>query len=368
LKPSRAAWLALAFALIGRQAPAAPMGVGVEAISVLSLDADRSNDLAAKTLTNALRQTVLDEPEYTLDDENPSLILMARDLKCPMGNSGGALPDERVFDDACLRKVSKFLGVARFFWGYVTAGAGGGAVARLHFWQRGQPDRVASLPYDAAARDRIAVRLYRKLVTPEKVGDVALTGAPPGELVVDGRAQGSYAPGVELTLTAGEHAIEVRQGLRVVARASARIAVGARAEVQLKAVDEPVATPPSRLPTEPPPVVIRRKASAWPWVLGGAAAAGFVGAGVSWSLRSAERADLERACRDHDCPPGQEGAADRIDRYRTLTAISLGVGVGFTAGAGLAAYLLAPGRRPPPVSGAIVPIAGGMAASVAGSF
>ncbi|HEU4407808.1 MAG TPA: hypothetical protein VFS43_21265 [Polyangiaceae bacterium] len=271
------------------------MGVGVEAVSVLSLEADRSSDLAAKTLTNALRQTVLDEPEYTLDDENPSLILMARELKCPMGRSGGELPDERVLDDACLRKAGKFLGVSRFFWGYVTAGAGGAAVVWLHFWQRGQPDRVATLPYDAAARDRIAARLYRTLVTPEKVGDVALSGAAQGDLVVDGRGQGAYAPGVELTLSAGEHALKVRQGPRVVARANVRVESRGRAEARLEPVAEPAPSP-----------------------------------------------------------------------ARTLSAVSLGVGL--VAGASLAAYLLAPRRGAAPIAGAVVPLAGGAVAGVAGSF
>jgi hypothetical protein len=357
--------LALALGLAGSSASAAPMGAGVDAVGVMSLEADRPSDFAAKTLTNALRQTVLDEPEYTLNDSNASLLLLATEFKCPMGTSGRELPDERVFDDACLRKVGKFIGVSRLFWGYVTAGAGGGTVVRLHFWQRGQRERVATLPYEVTARDRIAARLYRKLVTPEKVGDVTLSGAAQGELVVDGRAQGSYAPGVELTLFAGEHAIEVRQGLRVVARASARVAAEARAEVQLKPVAEPVAAPPSRLPTEPPPVVIRPRPSAWPWVLGGTAVAGLAGAGVFWTLRQSERSDLAGACFDKRCPEREGDAVERGRTLTTLSAISLGVGV--AAGAGLTAYLLTP-RRALPVTGAVAPLPGGGVMSLWGSF
>ncbi len=360
---------AFALALSASPALGAPIDAGVEPATVLAFQADAMTDaeldFAAKSLTNALRQTVLDSPEYTLGGQSPTLYAVAYDINCSLRVARGRPIDERTFDEACLRKVGKHLETRRFFWGFLAV-EGGRPVVRLHLWQQGERDRVASLPYDPSARDRIAERLYRKLVTPEKVGDLALVGAAEGELVVDGKAAGPYAPGVELTLIAGEHAIEVRQGPRVVARASARVAVRERAEVQLKAVAEPVTAPPSRLPTEPPPVVIRPRPSAWPWVLGGTAGAGLAGAGVFWALHQRERNDLERICRGHDCPPDQEGAADQINRYLTLSAISLGVGV--AAGAGLATYLLAPGRRTPPVSGAIIPIAGGMAASVAGSF
>ncbi|HEU4538756.1 MAG TPA: hypothetical protein VFS00_31770, partial [Polyangiaceae bacterium] len=255
MRARRAALIALALGLAGGRAGAAPMGVGVEAIGVLSLEADRDSDLAAKTLTNALRQVVLDAPEYTLRDENVSLLLTAIDLKCPLG-AGGMLPDERVFDEACLRKVGKALGLRRFFWGYVTAGAGGTSV-RLHFWQQGKGDRAATLPYEPALRDRVAARLYRKLVTPEKVGDVAVAGAFEGELVIDGEAAGPFAPGAELTLPAGEHRVEVRQGPRVVARARASVEAGRRVEARLEPVAAPAPVAPPRPVNEPPPVTIR---------------------------------------------------------------------------------------------------------------
>jgi hypothetical protein len=361
----RAASIVLAMGLAGSRALAAPMGAGVEAVGVLSLEADRASDLAAKTMSNALRQAVLDAPEYTLHGENSSLIVTAVELKCPLGK-GGLLPDERVFDDACLRKVGKFLGLRRFFWGYVTTARGDDTIVRLHFWQQGQPDRVTALPYDAAARDRIAMRLYRKLVTPEKVGDLALSGAAQGELVVDGQSQGSYAPGVELTLFAGEHAVEVRQGPRVVARASARVEPGGRAEAKLEPVAEPAPSPPSRLPTESSPIVVRPKASAWPWALGGAAAAGLAGAGVFWALRSGVRSDLERGCFEGNCPEYRDDDLRRGELYSTLAGVSLGVGL--AAGAGLAAYLLTPRRARPMAGVVVVPTPGGGVAGLAGAF
>jgi hypothetical protein len=359
----RAALLALALGLAGRHADAAPMGVGVEAVGVLSLEADRDSDLAAKTLTNVLRQAVLDAPEYTLRDDNVSLLLTAIDVKCPLGGRG-MLPDERAFDEACLRKVSKALGMGRFFWGYVTNHAGSTRVS-LHFWQQGQGDRAVALPYDAAERERLAGRLYRKLVTPEKVGDVVVAGAFQGELVVDDKAQGAYAPGAELTLPAGEHDVEVRQGPRVVARGRARVAARGQAEVTLEAVAASATTAPIGPVNEPPRVTIRPKASAWPWVLGGTAAVGLAGAGVFWGLRSGEASDLSKACVEKLCP---EREGDTVDRARTWTALSaVSLGVGVAAGIGLAAYLLTP-RRAPPVAGIVVPLPGGVAASLSGAF
>ncbi|HEU4406895.1 MAG TPA: hypothetical protein VFS43_16630 [Polyangiaceae bacterium] len=356
----RRAALLLAFTLAA-PAPArsAPMGRGVEPVGVFALESDRAGDHAAKTLTNALRQQILDAPEYTLGGESPPLIPTAHDLRCPIKTA-----DERPFDEACLRKLGKFLGVARFFWGFVGAD-GGRLVVRLHLWQEGRPGRSASLPYDAAARERVVARLYHKLVTPDRVGDLALAGAFEGDLVVDGRPQGAYAPGVELTLVAGEHEIEVRQGLKVVARARARVEVGGRAEARLEPVAEPTPTPPPRLPTEPPPVVIRPRASAWPWALGGATLVGFAGAGVFYALRQDELRGLERSCYGRACTPDQQSAVDRADRYGTLSVASLGVGL--AAGAGLATYLIM-ARREPRVVGGFVPIAGGGAVSIGGHF
>jgi hypothetical protein len=360
----RVALLALALGLADRHADAAPMGIGVEAVGVLSLEADRDSDLAAKTLTNVLRQIVLDAPEYTLRNENVSLLLTAIDLKCPLGG-GGMLPDERAFDEACLRKVSKALGMRRFFWGYVTAGTGGASV-RLHFWQLGQGDHAVTLPYEPSARERVAERLYRKLVTPEKVSDVTVDGAFLGELVVNGKPQGAYAPGAELTLPVGEHEVEVRQGPRVVARGRARVAVGgASARVTLEAVAAPVTAAPSGPVNEPPRVTIRPQASAWPWVLGGTAAVGLAGAGALWALRSNAKGDAEGQCVGNVCPDSQRDAVERADRYGTFSAVSLGIGL--ASGAGLAAYLLT-AKRAPSFVGTFAPLVGGAAASVGGRF
>jgi hypothetical protein len=355
----------LALVLAATPALAAPMGPGVEPVAVLLLEADPGQDLAAKTLTNALRQRVLDSAEYTLNGASPPLIATAYEVKCPLKGLKHPLTEatEKVFDAPCLRRVGAELGARRFFWGLVYA-EGATSFVRLHFWQDGQLDRVTTLPYDAQ-RDRLADRLYRKLVTPNAVGDVKLAGGPAGELFVDGQPAGAYVAGVELTLATGEHLLEVRDGPRVLARGRARIEPKGHSEAIMMPVAE-AAPPLSQSPShDPPPITVRPKASAWPWVLGGVGVAGLAGAGVFYALRSGELRDLERSCYGRACIPDQQGAVDRAGRYGTLSVASLGVG--FAASAGLVTYLVM-AKREPRVMGGFLPVAGGAAVSLGGRF
>jgi hypothetical protein len=365
VKP-RALAAALAVGLATAPGASAPMGAGVEPVTVLTLASEDELDFATKTFTNALRQRVLDAPEHTIGGESPMLYLVARDAKCSFKFTRWRPLDESDFGEACLRKIAKHLDVKRFFWG-VVATEGGRPVVRLHLWQEGQPDRAASLPYDEAQRDRIAERLYRKLVTPDKVGDATVSGQAEGELFIDGKGAGPYVAGVELTLPVGDHELEVRQGSRAVARGRASITRGGRTEARLERVAEPAPSPPPTGPVISPPITAQPKASAWPWVLGGTAAAGLVGAGVLWSMRESEARDLAKACPEPRGCPSREGATiDRANAWAALAGVSFGVGV--AAGAGLAAYLLTPRRGSAPISGAVVPLAGGAAVGIVGSF
>ncbi|HEU4410185.1 MAG TPA: hypothetical protein VFS43_33325 [Polyangiaceae bacterium] len=361
------ACLALGLALTS-EALAAPMGFGVEAAQVLDLDADLGHDVAAKTLTNALRQRILDSKEFTLNSESASLFSAAREAKCPLKHWARPVvaANDRAFDERCLRRIGERFRTRQFFWGFVYV-EGPKTLVRLHFWQEGKGDRAATLPYDSAQPDRLADRLYKKLVTPTAVGDVALSGGGAGELFVDSHPLGAYADNAELTLETGLHDLELRRGDRVLARVRTRVEPGGRAEAKLAQVLEPApppASPPAR-PRDPPPVTVRPRPSAWPWVLGGASVAGLAGAGLFWALRSSERNDLEAACAGRDCLEGQRDAIERADLYGALSVVSFGASV--AAGAGLATYVLT-ARHPPRVVGGVLPVASGAAAFVGGAF
>ena len=112
-------------------------------------------------------------------------------------------------------------------------------------------------------------------------------------------------------------------------------------------------------------ITVRPKASAWPWVLGGVGVAGLAGAGTFFALRQGVQGDLEKACAEGECPDHRRDDLRRGNLYGTASIVSLGVGV--AASAGLAVYLLTL-RRSAPVSGAVVPLAGGAAATLSGSF
>jgi hypothetical protein len=357
--------LALVAALAAAPAAAAPIGLGVEPVRVLGLESDTELDFVAKTATNLLRQTVLESSEYTIGGESPPLVPTAHEAKCAVGRLRKPLAEssDGAFDAGCLKRIATKLGAKRFFWGLVYA-EGGATFVRLHFWQEGEGDRAATLRYDEAARERVVERLYRKLVTPDKVGDVTVAGPAEGELFVDGKAAGPYAAGAELTLPVGDHELEVRQGPRVVARGRASVTPGGRTEARLEAVvtPAPAPTPPYH---DPPPIVVRPKASAWPWVLGGTAIVGLAGAGALWGLRRSELSGLDDDCYGRACPLRQREAVDRADRYGTFATVSLGIGL--AAGASLATYLVV-AKRPPRMVGAIVPVAGGAAFGVEGRF
>jgi hypothetical protein len=371
----RAAW-GLGAALLGAGAPAgaAPIGPGVETTAVLGLEADLSNDLGAKTLTNALRQQVLDSAEYTLSGESPPLALKAGEAKCSLKGLRRPLTEasDLSFDAACLGRLGAILGVRRYFWGHVYS-EGSRPFVRLHLWREGEPDRAVTLPYDDAERERLAERLYRKLALPEKVGDVALTSAGPleGELYVDGKARGALRPRVELTLLAGEHSFELRRDGKVVAEAKALVITGGWIDVRLDpAAPTPAPPPPVRV-SDIPPVTKSRESSPWPWVFGGVAAAGLVGAGAFFALYRGEQGELGDACAPDKSCRGQQGAIDRSRLYSGLSLASLGVGVG----AGVGWYFSLTSRPPAGVVesraraglwGGVTPLAGGGAAALAG--
>jgi hypothetical protein len=364
-----------------RSAEAAPPGAPVVHIVELWANSAKGleNNHKAQVLTSALRDYVVNADEFFLNTENPLLLSAALGAKCDTQAFTDVTLTEssdRGMDKACLERMAKRMGARAFFWGYLFAGEGGRLSAKLHLWQQGD-DRVAVLPYDEKNPRRLAERLYRHLVAPAKVGDVRLLVEGPtlrGELVVNGRSYGPWeAQGVELTLPTGELTAEIRSGDKALARGKGVVAVSGVKTMRLAPVAEPAL--PSRVaPPEPATsVVVVERTSALPWVFGGIGAAGLVGAGVFLALRQDAKSELKDACQQGTCPPPRADTIDRGNLYGTLSLVSLGVGL---VGAGLATYVVldAPSSsrsaRAPALRwvGGVQPIAGGMAAGLAGSF
>ncbi|HEU4536181.1 MAG TPA: hypothetical protein VFS00_18785, partial [Polyangiaceae bacterium] len=356
-------------------APAAraePVGLSVETV-VLGLEAETMNESAARAMTNALRQQVLASEDSALRGESPPLVVKAGEARCQLKRLRRPLREasDRVFDAPCLRRLGALLGARRFFWGHVYNDAGR-AVIKLHLWREDEPDRVATLPYEGGAQDRLAERLFRKLSNPDHVGDVVITTRTPleGELYVDGKLVGPFGTRNELTLTGGEHAIEVRRGGKAIARAKANVVERRIGEVRLEPVADAPPPRPAARPVEARPAPAPGRA-AWPWALGGVGVAGLVGAGAFFALYRGEQSDLDGACAPDKSCRGQQEAIDRSKLYSTLSFASLGVGV--AAGAGASYLLWRASRRepttgalaPPPVWVGLAPLGGGGAAAFA---
>jgi hypothetical protein len=374
LSGARGAFLALgvlwASLFVATNTSAAPVELSVETV-VLGLEAETMNESAARALTNALRQQVLASEDSALRGESPPLVVKAGEARCPLKRLRRPLREasDRVFDAPCLRRLGTLLGARRFFWGHLYNDAGRPLI-KLHLWREDEPDRVATLPYETGAQDRLAERLFRKLSSPDKMGDVTITTRTPleGDLYVDGKLVGPFGTRNELTLPGGEHAFEVRRGSKVAARSKTRVVERRTSEVRLEPVVEAPPPRPALRVVEARPVAAPGHA-VWPWVAGGVGVAGLVGAGAFFALYRGEQSDLGEACAPDKSCRGQQDTIDQSKIYSTLSLVSLGVGVG--AGAG-AYFLLRASRREasnalatPPVWVGLAPLGGGGAAAFA---
>lgn len=286
--PRRAAWLvASTLGMLTHSSPvrAAPTPV----VGVLELSADFDQVGVAQAFTNLLRLRIGDGADFLLASDNPSFLVIAPAVRCdtrgfrarPLRENADAGIDER-----CLRSVGAHLGAKRYFWGHLYQEANGQLGVKLHLWTDDTGDRSKALSLEGAGRERLVERLYVHLVHPELAADVRVRAGAglEGELWVDGRTQGPYAPATELTLLAGEHRLEVRGGGKVLARGQTTVIAGRSTEVRLEAV-APVGLPAKVGIT--PPVRIEPTGS-WQRPAGFVAlgvGAALVGAGVFTSLR-----------------------------------------------------------------------------------
>ncbi len=356
---------------------AAPAGPAAgELVYVFEPLADFATQPQAQALANVLRLRIGDGGELALASENPAFVTVAHAAKCDLRGydkrelAGDA---DRGVDAGCQKRVAARLGAKRYFWGHFYKGEGGRLFVKLHLWQEGAPERVKALPYDPSARERLAERFYQALVHHDRAGELALSSAEPleGELWVDGRPGGAYARGLELTLLAGEHTLEVRREGKAAARAKATVVAGERVEAKLAPIFEPrVDIDPTEGFAEPspaaPPSSWRRPAGFVGLGLGAVA----LGAGLFSSLRVrsldgdfakpsfvAYREGVAR--RTDACDAAEQGVASMrpgaaspgevrdacasVGRYQALQYVFYGLGA-LSTGVGTYLLLSAPSR------------------------
>ena len=305
--------MALALALASPPASAAPIGPTTEALPVVPLEAGIEGDWAAKLVTGALRDVVLRSAEYTVMDGVVPFAALRVQAKCVVNDPrhGPSEVGDLSVDEACLKRIARRLGAKRFLWGHVYGYAAEGAapIVKMHLWREGEPDRSMFLPFHPQAVERMAERIYRHLVIPEKTADVMLVTEKPvdGELFIDGQQRGPYEPRLELSLFPGEHTLEVRRDNKVLVAARVRVEL-APERIQgvtlapLEPSPGPLTPPPSRPPTgETPPPSASSTRATWGWVALGVGAASF-GAGL---IVNSRRASLD-----------ERSSSEAIDAYR----------------------------------------------------
>lgn len=357
--PARSTLAALAMlgasALLYALAPpasAAPPASRYESLHVLEL-AYQDDREVARALTEALRQRVHVSRDYALGDSDLSLKVAAAPCqRGPLFDREGA-PREPT--PACLGQVGGALQdklQARkppFLWGHLARDAAGVRRVQLHLWREGQVDAkveyaVEAMPTGARAvpLEDVAEWLLRRLVDGEaRTGRVRVrsVGALEGDLYANGEERGRLEAGGsrELVLAPGVHALEVRRGERVVARAQALARAGDEPPpVQQLAV--PATTLTARAPLPPARSAPPPERTAWPWVFGGIGAAGLATAGLLFGLRQGAEGELDQAC-DVWCHSRERATVERSNRLGSGALLALSSGVaGLAAGVTLWAF------------------------------
>jgi len=326
-------------------------------------------------LTKALETSVASMPDVSFVNTNKRLLRVLEEAKCGQRFTERALDEkppldaqaDRLIESGCLEKISSLVetsGAERYVWGWLYDGGAGHLVVSVHLWQRGQPERITTLPYDGEGEwvQRVAKRIALRLLDAERVGDVriSLVKAPAsGSLYVDDTLQGPWEPQrAEVTLPAGSHRFEVR-GSQAVWSGQGDVVAGQARTVTLSRSE------PSRVstPSSPEPTV-------WPWVIGGVGVAGVVASGVFLLQQKSADGDLDKLC-GNNCPPRAQDAIDRSQLSGTLWPLAGVTGLGLV---GLATFLLVNQPSSPPAKesktwkASVQPTPGGVAASWSGRF
>jgi hypothetical protein len=239
----------------------------VQVVAIMSDDAHEQ----AQALTIALKSAVAKDARWELQNGDFSLEVMVTALNCP------APPDA-----SCLGKIASKIGAERFVWGSMKK-EGGNVVAKLRFWDQGNPATETALKYSSnlndAADDKLVevARGALKELVGAPIGTlVVLAGKTDGEIWVDGRRAAKVRDGrVRLTLPEGEHQVEFRVTGYHPVSSTVTIASGEQADLTLEPAAQRAESPDSPAPGSSSGSASSQRTLGWIGIgVGGAFAAG----------------------------------------------------------------------------------------------
>jgi hypothetical protein len=174
-----------------------------------------------------------------------------------------------------------------------------------------------------------------------EVGRYRLRLSPQGAtLLVDGRSPALIGAD-ELVLLPGPHELRLSAPGYATQARSLEVQAQDRAPLDWSlapgdAASAPESTPaPASAPPAPAgnDAVARSGGSAWPWVALSIGAAGLIASGVTFGLALHDKSKLDAHCDKRECPPTQHDTIGRYNTLRTVSGVTLGVGlVGAAAG------------------------------------
>jgi hypothetical protein len=201
---------------------------------------------------------------------------------------------------------------------------------------------------------------------------VILKDPPDATVTIDGAVVPPAAIGVRRAADPGSPAIRVEADGYAPFEQTVSVGPGEETSIDVtleRLPDAPAPIEPARVAqdTSAPPSNTRRILT---YVALGVGGAGIVVGSVTGVLALGKRSDLNKVCRDSDCPSSEQGAISDYRQYGTISGIGFGVGVA-GIGTGLVLLLTQPksGETPSAAAGlSVKPLVGFGSVGAEGTF
>lgn len=276
-------------------------GPAATPLRILAIDSDDAIE-QSEAITNALRSRVSKAPSVSLVEDGSVLAVLTTANKCD------AKPDAK-----CAEKIGAKLGADRYIWGVLAKPKGqkGQVEVELHYWRKGQPDKVLKKSWSDNLKDAqdpalaaIAKELIDELLE-LKTGTVTLSAKGAKELLLDGaRKIPMDADTVTVEVVAGAHLVK---GESLGKALEKNFAVGANEK--LAVVLEPVATGTTGT-AEKSAFPVKKAVGVGAMVGGGALLIGSAVGGIPWLFNGSNTS------RDFCISAGYTNTADSLNNCK----------------------------------------------------